>query len=215
MCHFRNDERTFFKDRFKPKSTFNPRNKDAVIETYLSFLEERLLDIEIPAKRFSNLTKDKRDAMYSLKDDKSIIIKVADKGAVVIVWDREDYLKEASKQLEDKEVYLQVSNDSSALVSTIFKSLQKIRKRGDMSQDTLNYFLVKDPRFARFYLLPKVHKRLYDVPGRPVFSNCGFYTENISPFLDFHLQPLAQKVKSYIKDTNHFLRKIKELGQLP
>ena len=152
--------------------------------------------------------------MYNLKDDKSIIMKGADKGAAVIVCDREDYLKEAGKQPEDKEVYLEVPNDSSALVSTIFKSLEKIRKCGDLSQDTLNYFLVKDPKFARFYLLPKDHKRLYDVPGRPVISNCGFYTENISSFLDFHLQPLAQKVKSYIKDTNHFLRKIKELGQL-
>ena len=84
-----------------------------------------------------------------------------------------------------------------------------------MSQDTLNYFLVKDPKFARFYLLPKIHKRLYDVRGRPVISNCGFYAEHISSFLDFHLQPLAQKGKSYVKDTNHFLRKIKELGQLP
>ena len=37
---------------------------------------------------------------------------------------------------------------------------------------------VKDPKFARFYLLPKIHKRLHDVPGRPVISNCGFYTEN-------------------------------------
>ena len=215
MWHFRNDERPFCKDRFKPKSTFNPRNKDAGIETYLSCLEERLLDIDIPSKRFNNLTKDERNAMYSLKDDKSIIIEGADKGAVVIVWDHEDYLKEASKQLEDKEVYLEVPNDSSALVSTILKFLEKIRKRGDLSQDTLNYFLVKDPKFARFYLLPKVHKRLYDVPVRPVISNCGFYTKNISSFLDFHLQPLAQKVKSYIKDTNHFLRKIKELGQLP
>ena len=69
--------------------------------------------------------------------------------------------------------------------------------------------------FVRFYLLLKVHKRLYDVPGRKVISNCGFYTENISCFLDVYLQPLAQKVKSYIKDINHFLRKIKEFGQLP
>ena len=94
-------------------------------------------------------------------------------------------------------------------------SLEKIRKRRGLSQDTLNYFSVKDPTFARFYLLPKIHKRLYDIPGRPVISNCGFYTKNISSFLDFHLQPLAQKIKSYIKDTNHFLRKIKVLGQLP
>ena len=29
------------------------------------------------------------------------------------------------------------------------------------------------------------------------------------------MQPLAQKVKSYIKDTNHFLHKLKTLGKLP
>ena len=189
--------------RFKPKSTFNPRNKDAVIETYLSCLEERLLDIEIPSKRFINLTKDKRNAMYSLKGDKSIIIKGANKGAAVIVWDREDYIKEESKQLEDKEVYMEVPNDSSAPVSTLFKSLEKITKRGELSQDTLNYFLVKDPKFARFYLLPEIHNTC--IPERPVISNCGFYTENIS----------SQVTNQIIKDTNHFLRKIRELVQLP
>ena len=40
--------------------------------------------------------------MYSLKKDKSIIIKGADKGAAVIVWNHEDYIKEANKKLEDK-----------------------------------------------------------------------------------------------------------------
>ena len=155
MWHFRNDEWSFSQERFKFKSTFNPRNKDAVIETYLIWLKERLLDIEISSKRFNNLTKDERNAMYSLKDDKSIIMTGADKGAAGTVWDREDYIKEASKQLEDKEIYIEVSNDSRALVSTIFMSLEKIRKRGNLSQDTLNYILVKDPKFARFYFLPK------------------------------------------------------------
>ena len=64
-------------------------------------------------------------------------------------------------------------------------------------------------------MLPKIHKRLHNVPGRPVISNCGYYTENISSFLDYHLKPLAKKVESYIKDTNHFLKKLKELGSLP
>ena len=31
-------------DTFRPKSSFNPRNKYVIIETYLSCLEERLLD---------------------------------------------------------------------------------------------------------------------------------------------------------------------------
>ena len=74
----RNDERPFSLVRFKHKSAYNPKNKDAVIETYLSCLEERLPDIETLSKRSNNLTKDERNAMYSLKDDKSIIIKGAD-----------------------------------------------------------------------------------------------------------------------------------------
>ena len=63
--------------------------------------------------------------------------------------------------------------------------------------------------------MPKIHKQLHDVPGRPVISNCGYYTKNISAFLDFHLQPLAQAVKSYIKDTNSFLNKLRSLPKLP
>ena len=112
-------------------------------------------------------------------------------------------------------MYEEVPNEPNVLINTIMKALEKIRLRGDLSSDTLNYFLVKYPKFARFYLLPKIHKGLHDVPGRPVISNCGFYTENISSFLDHHLQPLAQRVKSYIKDTNHFLNKIKKIGKLP
>ena len=69
------------------------------------------MNIEIPSKRYNNGTKDESDALYSLKDDPSVIIKRADKCSVVAVWDREDYLKEAYKQLDDREVYEEVSND--------------------------------------------------------------------------------------------------------
>ena len=33
---FRNDEQSFVTVRFRPKSSFNPRNQDVIIETYLS-----------------------------------------------------------------------------------------------------------------------------------------------------------------------------------
>ena len=54
----------------------------------------------------------------------------------MIVWDCEDYLKKASEQLEDNLVYLEVPKDLSALASTTFKSIEKIRKLGDLPQDT-------------------------------------------------------------------------------
>ena len=42
--------------------------------------------------------------MKSLANDSSIVIKKADKGSCVVVWDREDYIAEAEKQLRDRNV---------------------------------------------------------------------------------------------------------------
>ena len=95
LWHFKNDEKPFPYEKFRPKSTFNPRNKDTVIETYLSSLEERLLDIDISSKRFKSLTNEERNGLYNLRDDPSTIKKGADKGSGLVISDREDYLKEA------------------------------------------------------------------------------------------------------------------------
>ena len=65
------------------------------------------------------------------------------------------------------------------------------------------------------YLLPKIHKRLYNVPGRPVISTCRTPTEKASEFLDHHLQPIMKSGVSYIKDTNDFLFKLKNLEKIP
>ena len=99
-----------------------------------------------------------------------------------------------------------VHNDASALVQRVVNdAIGNIEERGDIYGKTLEYFIVNSPKLGRFYLLPKIHKRPSSVPGRLVISNSGCFTENISAFLDHHLQPLAKKVRSYVKDTNDFL----------
>ena len=130
--HFRNENKDIHRDMFKLKSKFNPRNKDAAIELYLSSLEEKLMKVEVPKDKFNNLTNSGRKALYDLKNDKSIVIKSADNGSAVVVWDREDYIKEAEKQLGDEEVYEDVSKDAARLLKTINGVIAKIRKRGDL-----------------------------------------------------------------------------------
>ena len=105
------------------------------------------------------------------------MIKSANKDSTVVVWNRDSNIKKAEKQFGDKDIYEGVCNDHEPLISTIHKVNKKIRKRGDLKVDTTKYFMVKDPKFARFYLLPKIHKRMRDVQGQPVISNCGYYTE--------------------------------------
>ena len=65
------------------------------------------------------------------------------------------------------------------------------------------------------YLLPKIHKRLFDVLGHPVISNCWTPTEKLSEFLDHSYQFVMKGGKSYIKDTQDFLERLKHLGKVP
>ena len=68
---------------------------------------------------------------------------------------------------------------------------------------------------GKLYVLPKIHKRLFNVPGRPVISYCGTPTKKASEFLDHHLKPVMQKGKSYIKKTNDFINKIRDISSIP
>jgi len=64
------------------------------------------------------------------------------------------------------------------------------------------------PRISIFYTLTKIHKPL--PVGRPIISGCKGPTERISSFVDHLLQLIAQEQKSYLKDTNDFIKFIEE-----
>ena len=105
LWHLSNEEQTSTFNPFRRTSKFNPKGKDASIEMYLSQLEEEILAIDTGIS-YLNVTREEREALNT-----SISIKGADKGSAVIVWDREDYIKEAESQLSDKTVYEEVFGD--------------------------------------------------------------------------------------------------------
>ena len=45
---------------------------------------------------------------------------------------------------------------------------------------------------GKIYLLPKIHKRLYDVPWKPVILNYGTPTEKAAEYLDNQLKEAMQ-----------------------
>ena len=67
------------------------------MEVYLIQVENELFSIAYEPIRYSNLSKEAWIAMRSLADDRSIVIKKADKGSRIVVWDRNDYLREEKK----------------------------------------------------------------------------------------------------------------------
>ena len=113
-------------------------------------MEEEIFSLDKKLS-YSNLAKEGRHALYSLRDNTSIIIKEADKGFGIVVWDREDYLTEARIQLKDKDVYQELKGNIEGPIEKIIKSvLRKVRNRKDTSDEKLDYFLVNNPKLGHF-----------------------------------------------------------------
>ena len=92
---------------------------------FLSKLEDELFSF-LPGKpQAYNLTKEEWVARRSLAEDRSIIIKPADKGSCVVVWDREDYLAEEYKQLSDTSTYTEVKKYNDKLFSQLTEKSNK------------------------------------------------------------------------------------------
>ena len=68
---------------------------------------------------------------------------------------------------------------------------------------------VRNPKTPTLKLPPKVHKEGH--PGRPLVSSIDSPTSKISEYVDFHLQPYTNTIKSHIKDTNHFLTELQKV----
>ena len=202
---------------FYVKSGWNPPRADPILQSYLSLLESEVISVTPEGRNFSNLSIGERQALYDLKSDKTIVIKEADKGSAVVVWDREDYCAEAYRQLNDSSVYEELDSSPisqlGAEVSNVVSEIQVCEQA--LSDKEAEYLQVRGSKLGRFYLLPKMHKGFSDVVGRPVISDCGTATEHISEYLDFHLNPLVSKIKSFVKDTSHFLSLLAQLGEIP
>ena len=78
------------------------------------------------------------------------------------------------------------------LVEKSNSSFKELKKMACISDNALPTNLKRLLLWANFSLLPKIHKRLENVPGRPIISNCGDPTEKGSEYLDFHLKSIMQ-----------------------
>ena len=120
MWHYRNEEEEII-NPIKKKSKFNSKQKDAIIEIYLNRLEKYIFCLNKKLS-YSNLTKEERHALYSLRDDTSIIIKEVDKGSGFVVWDREHYLAEARTEVKDKDVYQELKGNIEGLLEVLHEN---------------------------------------------------------------------------------------------
>ena len=159
-----------------------------------------------------NLSKKEIKAMEDLKKREDVVICKADKGGAVVICSVKDYIKEADRQLTDRNFYKKLPhNPTSEHAALVDNAIDNLKIQGKLDGKMADKMKTDNPKTPRFYLLPKIHKP--DNPGRPVVSSIDCHTEKISHFVDHHLQPLNKALPSYVQDTTDFLQKLRALPE--
>ena len=84
---------------FRFKSSWNLPKVHPNLEVFLSEIEKELFSVIDTKLSYPSLSNEEWHAIYSLADDRSIVIKKTDKGSSVVVWDCINCIKKAEKQL--------------------------------------------------------------------------------------------------------------------
>ena len=199
---------------FIPKSDWQPPKQGRDLEAFVNRVESAVRSHIPPKPKHDNLSKSDRSALYNLQKREDIVIKPADKGSAVVVMDRDHYVSEAERQLNDSTFYKPLDHDPTPeFAKQVSDTVSEMHDQGLISEKNMTYLIVDQPKAGRFYLLPKIHKA--GNPGRPIVSANGHPTEKISEFVDLHLQSHVQTLPSYLQDTTDFLKKQEALGPIP
>ena len=201
--------------KFKKPSTWTPQINDPAVRTFVSNVNRSLSELNLKNRDRHNLTKNERESLAKLKTNKSIVIKKADKGSSIVVMNRSDYIKEAEKQLSDKNFYKEIAQDLTIKhQKEVNTDLQEYLETGELSPEVYDCLINTNPRTSALYLLPKIHKVKKAgefPPGRPIISANGSPTERISAFVDENIKQAVPLIPFYIKDTTDFIRKVESI----
>lgn len=106
----------------------------------------------------SNISTLGAEALQSLKDNKSIIVREAGQGGSTVIMDRSYYKEKILELLNDVENYVELSNGNEDEV--IQKSIRKLMRehKRELTNEEIDYVQNFEYKTSNFCGLPKIHK---------------------------------------------------------
>ncbi|CAJ0943929.1 unnamed protein product [Ranitomeya imitator] len=207
--------------KLRVRSSFQPPRIYHPVETYVDFVKQDVKSVlesieqgQIHVKQ--NLTRDEHLALVSLKNNRQLIIKPADKGGSIVVLDRDYYMQEIRTQLSDLGTYRLVSSNPTFDIARVIKGfIDHHLQEGSIDEKLGDYLFNQHPVLPVFYTLPKIHKHSTRPPGRPIVASTNSLLSPLAITLEKILSPLVPRIKSFLKDTSQFLESLQNVGPLP
>ena len=158
-----------------------------------------------------NTTTEERNALASLRNDKSITILQADKGNATVLLDTDDYVKKAMDLLSHPPFRKLKRDPTTRNEKRVNDCIKRLQDRGAIEQTTAKTLRVpgNGTRPSLFYGSVKIHKA--DNPLRPIVSTVGSATYAVSKLVSRILSPYAREAPSYIDNSSDFIAKLKDI----
>ena len=148
----------------KLPSTFDPQ-MPSNLEYIYDVLIDRILSDCPELNRRRNLIIKQFTVLTNLRENKSIVIKKADKGSNVVIQNVDDYIEEGLRQLGDEKFYKRLDYDSTEeFRNKIHKELECMFAEKEISEKTFLFLIKGGKRRSVFYMLPKIHKNKLPPP---------------------------------------------------
>ena len=139
-----------------------------------------------------------------------------DKGGAIVVVSREDYVDKIKKDLNNRKYYKKL--DYNNIDNIINEKQLLINQIKDYLDETEYNTLIDDSDTCTpaFYGLRKIHKEYKNFPHlRPILAGYKSVTVKLSEYVDSYLKPATQKSFSFVRNTTHFLKKLRNVRKIP
>jgi hypothetical protein len=145
-------------------------------------------------------------ALKSLSNNKNLVVLKEDKGGVVFIMNKDNYIEKMLDHLNNSGSYKKLNKNP---LNKIAREVSNAIKLRNINDNDKNRFLVSFPSTPRIYGLPKIHKE--GAPLRPIINTIGSPTYQLAKILSHKLKPLVDNTISFVNDSSFFVNNIKNI----
>ena len=158
----------------------------------------------------TNITREMRTALKSLKEDRSVMILPVDKGCAGVLLDANNYHKKMTSLIETGPYKTINKGPTDRLCRKLTAKLLVLKRNGSLEEKTYRKLRPPHKQPPRTYGLPKIHKP--NIPLRPIVSCVNSFAYDLSANLSDLLSPLTGLTSHTVPNSTSFVQEISSLS---
>ena len=199
------------KSKWKANKTNCPE-----LETFLSNVERELFSNTNRQNVPDNLTRGERESLKQWRRDElfnessNLVMRLQDKGNRFVIVDKYTDVIKANEQIAKSSFARLEIDPTQNHIEKVIEWANKWYSKCEISKEWKEFVINVDAQPAKNSTLYKTHKD--GTPVRLLTSGCNTAIENLARFIEVVCAPLAEKIPTLIKNTDHLLNIIDSIN---